>query len=103
MALEGIGSKIMIHKVTDVVRDANAMQKQTELMQHSATHQTQMQAQTQTQDVVDVYRPSEALIQREKEKRRRDKKKERQEETERSSHSAPDGGAAPHKRIDIRI
>ena len=109
MAFDGIGGKMIIHKATDVARDAASQQRRADLMQSLIGKQAQNDELHKHIQVQDAYQPSEAILQREKNKKdqrsgfRRSVNISREEEGE----SAPQGGITTdekgNKRIDIRI
>ncbi|MEL7608378.1 MAG: hypothetical protein AAGU74_02610 [Bacillota bacterium] len=110
MAFDGIGGKMIIHKATDVARDAASQQRRADLMQSMIGKQVQNDEFQKQMQVQDLYQPSEAILQRE-----RNKKEQRSgsrysgaaAREEEAPENTPQGGITTdengHKRIDIRI
>lgn len=96
MSMDGISSKIMIHRATDFSRDATNVQRQGAQISQAAEEQVKTQAQIETHDVVDVYKAVEDRIRREKEKEK--KKKEEPMVYVPMEEAAPEEGEAPPKR-----
>ncbi len=108
MSLDGIGSKIMLHKALDFTKDASSQLKQTELAQASMQRQAEVENQMAQSQVVMVNESEEAIIRREKERdqqqeeRRRKKAAEESREDSGGETQEPNVGTVQHK-IDIRI
>ncbi|HWR21884.1 MAG TPA: hypothetical protein VN366_00270 [Feifaniaceae bacterium] len=100
MAFEGIGSKIMIHKVTDFSKEASNLQKSGEMAQAHIQSRAMHDAELARQQVVDVYEPSDVAIQREKEREKRQQEQKR-EEKKQEAHKKPLPGEPT--KIDIEI
>lgn len=102
MAFEGIGSKIMIHKVTDFSKEASNLQKSGEMAQAHIQNRAMQDAKIAQQQVQDVYEPSSVVIQREKEreKRRQEQKREGQKRENRINPKPLPGEPT---RLDIEI
>lgn len=109
MSFQGIGAKIMIHKVTDFAKEASSLQKSGELAQANIHNKAAADALAKQQQVQDIYEPSYAEIQREKEHKQEKRKDRRlkggQQETEESDNSLYGGtvGQSEPRKIDIRI
>lgn len=106
MAFEGIGSKIMIHKVTDFTKEASNLQKSGEMAQAHIQSRAAQDAQLAQHQVRDVYEPSEAVIQREKEREKKQKQENKQRESARlaqKSNTAAKTLPGEPTRIDIEI
>lgn len=110
MSFEGLGSKMIINKSTDVARDTASQQKQAEIMQMIAQKRKQAEDLIEQSQVRDVYQPSETLIQRERDKDKREQKKSDDQkakgaetrDTELPRPESKHNAQAEHK-IDIRI
>ncbi len=98
MAFEGIGSKIMIHKVTDFSKEASNLQKSGEMAQAHIQSRAMHDAKIAQQQVQDVYEPSNVVIQREKE---REKRQQEQKREEKKQEHKPLPGEP--RKIDIEI
>ena len=98
MAFEGIGSKIMIHKVTDFSKEASNLQKSGEMAQAHIQNRVLQDAQLAQQQVRDVYEPSNVVIQREKEREKREKQDKKQ-----NKHGARSALPGDPVKIDIEI
>lgn len=67
MAIDSITGKMVLQRATDVVRDTSAQQRQAEIALKSALLKTQDEVERMRSEVMDVYKPEEAIIQRESE------------------------------------
>ena len=103
MAFEGIGSKIMIHKVTEFTKEASNLQKSGEMAQAHIQSRAAQDAQVKQHQVRDVYEPSEVAIQREKEREKKKKQQDRQRESARQANAAAKPLPGEPTRIDIEI
>jgi|GEM_PF-5214618 len=107
MAYDGIGSKIMIHKVTDFAKETSNLQKSGELAQSHIQNRAAADTARAREQVQDVYEPSETVIKREQERRKRNGQWERKPAARRTA----DGKEQPKQlsvpgegsRIDIKI
>ena len=105
MAFEEIGSKIMIHKVTEYTKDVSSLQKGSEFLQSGLQAKAALEAQKMQQQIQDVYEPSEAIIRRDQ--RRNKKQDEEQKHKDQGKHA--EGGNREHiakdepRKIDIEI
>ncbi len=86
MPVDGLGPKVMLHKATEFVKDATAQQRRGEVMQSAANREMKNEAERMSAEVVDVYKPDAARVQREKEKKQR-KEQEQPEEQEDSKEA----------------
>lgn len=110
MAIDSITGKMVLQRATDVVRDTSAQQRQAEIALKSALLKTQDEVERMRSEVVDVYKPEEAIIQRESEHKGQDatrqsrKRKKRTDDKpdERLSEAMPNVGETVTK-IDILI
>jgi len=105
MAFEEIGSKIMIHKVTEYSKDVSSLQKGSELLQTGLQAKVALEAQKMQQQIQDVYEPSEAIIRREQ--RRNKKQEEEHKHKDQGKHTEGSGKELFTKdeprKIDIEI
>ena len=99
MAFEGIGSKIMIHKVTDFSKEASNLQKSGEMAQAHIQSRAAHDAEIAQHQVADVYEPSNVAIHREKERQKRQQEQKREEKKREANRPLP---GEPTK-IDIEI
>lgn len=105
MAFEEVGSKIIIHKVTEYTKDVSSLQKGSEILQSGLQAKAALEAQKMQQQIQDVYEPSEAIIRREQ--RRNKKQEEEQKHKDQGKHT--EGGSKDHfakdepRKIDIEI
>jgi hypothetical protein len=102
MALDGISSKMMIQRATELAKELHSEQKKVE----SSPFIRQMQAEAEivNTQVRDIYKPDEAVIRRDEEK----KKKKDGRKTDYGSDSKKPGLESPevgrgNQKIDIRI
>lgn len=109
MSFHGVGAKIMIHKVTDFAKEANSLQKSGELAQAIIHNKATADTLAKQQQVQDIYEPSYAEIQREKE-HKREKRKDRhsqggKQDADNNDNSLYGGtvGESEPRKIDIRI
>lgn len=111
MSIEGVNSKIMIHKATEFAREAGSQVKRAEVMQTHLQRQSDAEAKATAAQVNDVYEASEVLIQKENEKKRqahRHAHKAKKEEAKKEETAEKTDGNMPsmeglRKKIDIRI
>lgn len=104
MAVQDLGSKIMIHKVTEYSKEVNNLLKSGELAQSGIHAKAVSDAQREQEQIQDIFEPSDVEIRRERERKRREGGKKREEH---SAHDADKGSAMLLKdeprKIDIEI
>ena len=104
MAFEEIGSKIMIHKVTEYTKDVSSMQKANEFMQSGLQAKAALEAQKMQQQIQDVYEPSEAIIRREQRKNKKQEEEQKHKDQGKRSDVGKEHLAQDEPRkIDIEI
>lgn len=98
MPYDGIGAKLMIHKVTDFAKETSNLQKSGEVAQSHIQQRAAADAARAHEQVQDIYEPSEAEIRREQErKKRQDQGRDKPADRPRKQEEKP--GA----HIDIEI
>jgi len=104
MSLDGISTKVSIHRATDYAKEVSTQQKKAELSH--LVQQAQQEVELGRTPVEDIYKPDEATIRRENEKKKkkfeqimREKMKGEKQEEE----TLPAEPATGHTKIDIRI
>lgn len=111
MAIESIGPKMMVQSATEIAKDASAIGKRGDMLQNAAAQQVQNEAERMMDEIVDIYEPEQARIQREREREQQQKKKkgeEAEEEQEAGGEKPKRPAPLPevrqaYKKIDIRI
>jgi len=104
MAVQDLGSKIMIHKVTEYSKEVNNLLKSGELAQSGIHAKAVADAQREQEQIQDIFEPSDVEIRRERERKRREGGKKREEH---SAHDADKSSAmllkGEPRKIDIEI
>lgn len=104
MAVQDLGSKIMIHKVTEYSREVSNLLKSGEVAQSGIHAKAVADAQREQDQIQDIFEPSDVEIRRERERKRREggKKREGHSTHDDSKQNAMLLNDEPRK-IDIEI
>jgi len=103
MSLDGINTKVMIHRATELAKEVSNEQKKIE--SSPFVKQLQAEAEIINTQIRDIYKPDEAVIRRDQEKNK--KKNGQKKDTglnpdEKKELESPEVGRG-YSKIDIRI
>ena len=105
MPYDGIGSKLMIHKVTDFAKETSNLQKSGEIAQSHIQSHALKESALAGEQVQDIYEPSETEIKREQERKKKQGRRDGPDEPRslpgKEEQKLPAQGAG--SRIDIEI
>lgn len=104
MAVQDLGSKIMIHKATEYSKEVSSLLKSGELAQSGIHAKANADAQREQAQIQDIFEPSDVEIRRERERKHREGGKKREEH---NAHDANKGSSKllndEPRKIDIEI
>ncbi len=102
MAVQDLGSKIMIHKVTEYSKEVNTLLKSGELAQAGIHAKALTDLQREQEQIRDIYEPSDVEIRRERERKNGEGGKKRDEHSQKDEKNSTFLNDEPRK-IDIEI
>ena len=105
MAVQDLGSKIMIHKVTEYSKEVSSLLKSGELAQSGIHAKAIADAQREQEQIQDIFEPSDVEIRRERERKRRegDKKHEEHKKAQDDNRGSSMLLKDEPRKIDIEI